>query len=95
MLVALGVEAGSAPLPLVVSRPSCRPFINSCRTLPPTVIVELPHVDYDPTYMFWSTYHWQSLVNGYSGYKPEDSLATLKADGQRFQTMSRSSGWKS
>ena len=28
--------------------------------------------------MFWSTYHWQSLVNGYSGYKPEDSLATLK-----------------
>ncbi len=78
VLVGLCVEAGSAPLPLVRQSTVVPPIYQFLRNAPPTVIIELPHVDYDPTYMFWSTYHWQSLVNGYSGYKPEDSLATLK-----------------
>lgn len=26
--------------------------------------------------MFWSTYHWHRLVNGYSGYTPGDYLDT-------------------
>ena len=41
------------------------------------MIVEFPVRDYDPTYMFWSTYHWHSLVNGYSGYSPSDQVDTM------------------
>ena len=55
----------------------CRRSISSCRRAPPSVIVEFPMGDYDPTYMFWSTYHWHSLVNGYSGYTPADIVETM------------------
>jgi hypothetical protein len=41
------------------------------------VIVEFPVRDYNPTYMFWSTYHWHSLLNGYSGYSPSDQADTM------------------
>ncbi|HEY2151875.1 MAG TPA: hypothetical protein VGH34_13775 [Vicinamibacterales bacterium] len=77
LLVALCVEAGSAPLPLVGQSTVVPPIYQFLKNTPPTVIIELPQLDYNPTYMFWSTYHWQSLVNGYSGYKPADSLDTL------------------
>jgi hypothetical protein len=43
---------------------------------PPATIVELP-IDYtgsahyeDQIYMYYSTFHWQTLVNGYSGFFP-------------------------
>jgi len=43
---------------------------------PPATIVELP-IDYtrsahyeDQIYMYYSTFHWQRLVNGYSGFFP-------------------------
>ena len=45
--------------------------------MPPSVIIEFPVTVYDPTYMFWSTYHWHSLVNGYSGYSPDDVVDTM------------------
>ncbi len=77
VLIGLCVEAGSAPLPLVRQSTVVPPIYQFLKNSAPSVIIELPHVDYDPTYMFWSTYHWQSLVNGYSGYKPADSLDTL------------------
>ena len=44
--------------------------------LPPStrVILELPLVDPDmtlePVYMYFSTFHWHPLVNGYSGFSP-------------------------
>ena len=28
--------------------------------------------------MFWSTYHWHSLINGYSGYTPPDDVETAR-----------------
>lgn len=34
----------------------------------PVVLLELPLNTESPTYMFYSTYHWQTLVNGYSGF---------------------------
>jgi hypothetical protein len=38
---------------------------------PDAVIVEYPvSVSDNPTYMYYSTYHWQPLVNGYSGFFP-------------------------
>jgi hypothetical protein len=30
-----------------------------------------------PYYMYFSTVHWQSLVNGYSGYQPPDYAPTV------------------
>jgi hypothetical protein len=33
--------------------------------------------NYNPTFMFWSTYHWHRLVNGYSGYLPGDVIDTM------------------
>jgi hypothetical protein len=67
---------------------------------PPTAIFEFPAspVD-DPTYMYYSTFHWQHLVNGYSGFFPpsyqrvlnamrgfpdEASMDAIKAHGARY-----------
>ena len=53
----------------------------------------------DPTYMYFSTWHWQSLVNGYSGFFPpsyqhltkaletfpdDGSIQEMKAHGTRY-----------
>jgi hypothetical protein len=51
------------------------------------VIAEFPvtAID-DPTYMYYSTFHWQNLVNGYSGFVPRwygeyiGRMATLPAE---------------
>jgi hypothetical protein len=36
----------------------------------PTLTIEFPMMDSDPIYMYFSTMHWQPLVNGYSGFRP-------------------------
>jgi hypothetical protein len=33
----------------------------------------------DPTYMYYSTFHWQHLLNGYSGFSPPSYLQYVKA----------------
>jgi hypothetical protein len=76
VLVAIGVESGSAPLALAAQPTTVPPIYQFLRTLPPSVLIEFPFNDYDPTYMFWSTYHWHSLINGYSGYTPQDDVET-------------------
>jgi hypothetical protein len=45
---------------------------------PPVVLLELPFSTEVPTYMLYSTYHWQTLVNGYSGFFSAQSF--YKAD---------------
>lgn len=35
---------------------------------PPTVLLELPIHRDAPMFMYFSTFHWQTLVNGYSGF---------------------------
>ena len=53
------------------------------RTAAPGAIVELPMPDLralpglDPQYEAWSLWHWRPMVNGYSGYHPQDYLDTL------------------
>ena len=37
---------------------------------PNVAIVELPISREDPTLMYYSTFHWQNLLNGYSGFSP-------------------------
>jgi hypothetical protein len=77
-LVAIAFESGSAPLALAAQPTKIPPIYRFLQTLRPTVIIEFPFDDYDPTYMFWSTYHWHSLINGYSGYTPEDEVETTR-----------------
>ena len=46
------------------------------------VMLELPMPDldhlpgWDPYYQAWSLWHWRPLINGYSGYYPDDYLST-------------------
>jgi hypothetical protein len=77
LLVAIGVEAGSSPVALAVQPTAVPPVYRFLQSVPRSVIVEFPVKDYNPTYMFWSTYHWHSLLNGYSGYSPSDQADTM------------------
>jgi hypothetical protein len=52
---------------------------------PRSVVVEFPvstadrlNVIHDSLYMFGSTYHWQPILNGYSGYFPSSFLELLE-----------------
>ncbi len=36
----------------------------------PTLTIEFPMMDADPVYMYFSTMHWQPMLNGYSGFRP-------------------------
>ena len=56
------------------------------RRTPQTVVLELPLIDPDialePIYMYFSTFRWRLLVNGYSGFSrtrspPEELMATF------------------
>jgi hypothetical protein len=76
-LIAVGVESGSSPLALAAQSTTVPPVYRYLQGVPRSVIIEFPVDDYDPTYMFWSTYHWHSLVNGYSGYAPGDDTETM------------------
>jgi len=76
-LIAIGLESGSSPLILVAQPHAVPPVYRFLQTVTHSVIVEFPVDDYDPTYMFWSTYHWHSLVNGYSGYTPGSDVDTM------------------
>ncbi|HEX3646511.1 MAG TPA: hypothetical protein VHT95_12945 [Vicinamibacterales bacterium] len=77
VLVVVVTESGSSPLELAAQPTMTPPVYRFLRTVAPSVILELPAEDYEPTYMFWSTYHWHWLVNGYSGYTPGDHVETM------------------
>ena len=68
------LEYRSKPLNLAIVPNSPPPvyadLIRSLEGLPRTAIVELPIAREDPTYMYYSTFHWQNLLNGYSGFFP-------------------------
>jgi hypothetical protein len=73
VLVAVGLECGSGPMYLFdVPAPSPVPDVyRFIKTLDRSVIIELP-MFLSGEYMYWSTFHWHPLVNGYSGYEPPD-----------------------
>ena len=76
-LIAIGVESGSSPLVLAAQSTTVPPVYRFLQGVEQSVIIEFPVDDYDPAYMFWSTYHWHLLVNGYSGYAPGDNVDTM------------------
>lgn len=53
---------------------------------PPVVLLELPIGEansLDPTYMYFSTKHWHTLINGYSGFFPKSYIEAVE-DGRNF-----------
>jgi hypothetical protein len=79
-LVAIGIDCGSAPMPLWDVPRQVPDVYKIVKTFEPSVLIELPieNGDLTPLFMYWSTKHWKPLVNGYSGYQPADYTETLK-----------------
>ena len=55
------------------------------RQQPPSVILEWPipraaslGVTQAPLYMYYSTFHWQRLINGYSGFYPPSYIRLIE-----------------
>jgi len=86
--VALGLvlllEYASKPLPLWLA-PTTPPdvYADIARDRgdsPTAVLFEFPtgHME-DPEYLYFSTFHWEYLVNGYSGFFPPSYLKVVRA----------------
>ncbi len=78
------VEYASWPIPLQpIPRALPEVYVDLLRERgdgPDTAVIEYPlSAADDPTYMYYSTFHWQSLANGYSGFFPPSYLALWKA----------------
>jgi hypothetical protein len=108
LLTVLGVlmlvEYASTPLEFWTAprRPpdSYADLVRDAGDSPTSVIFEFPtgHLE-DPEYLYYSTFHWQYLVNGYSGFFPpsyrkvanaarvfpdETSMNVIKSHGVRY-----------
>jgi hypothetical protein len=98
------IEYASTPLPLW-SAPLEPPriyadLVRDRGDSPTAVLFEFPTSSLDdPAYLYFSTFHWQSLVNGYSGFFPpsyrrlvaavqnfpdEPSMDAIKSHGTRY-----------
>jgi hypothetical protein len=81
--VLLIVEYWSAPLAIARVAPP-PPVYKWLAQQPPSVVIELPVPSpsdlpgYEQRYEYYSTFHWQRLVNGYSGYYPERYLRLIE-----------------
>ena len=87
-LVAIGAlmiaEYASRPIDLTIVPTSPLPIygdmVRDIGDAPTAAITEFPASPLDdPTYMYYSTFHWQLLVNGYSGFFPSWYLEYTKA----------------
>jgi hypothetical protein len=84
ILEVLAVEyAASPPLMEVAQRPP--EIYRELRKMPVGPVVEFPMPESsalpgpDPSYQYWSIFHWFPLLNGYSGYYTEDYIRLLNA----------------
>ncbi len=98
------VEYASTPLPLWTAPQhppeSYADLVKDKGDGPTAVVFEFPTGALeDPEYLYYSTFHWQSLVNGYSGFFPpsykalvnavqtfpdDPSMDTIKSHGTRY-----------
>jgi hypothetical protein len=76
VLVAVGIECGSMPMYLKDVPGPVPDVYKFLKTLDRSVVLELPE-ELSPYYMYWSTTHWDSLVNGFSGNMPPDYVETI------------------
>jgi hypothetical protein len=79
VLVMIGLECGSAPMRLTDVPTQVPDIYKFLQGIDRSVVIELPVEDWDlsPVYMFCSAWHWNPLVNGYSGLRPPDYAETL------------------
>ena len=82
--VAMLVEYASKPLDLrqIPTSPpqSYADVLRDNGDSPTAVLFEFPATPFDdPSYMYYSTFHWQNLVNGYSGFFPPSYGRVLNA----------------
>ena len=82
--IALLAEYASKPLDLrqIPTSPpeSYADVITDARDNPAPALFEFPPSPFDdPTYMYYSTFHWLSLVNGYSGFFPPSYARVVNA----------------
>jgi hypothetical protein len=88
VLIALGAlmlaEYASTPLEFFVA-PRTPPdtyadLVRDRGDSPTAVVFEFPTSPMDdPAYLYYSTFHWQSLINGYSGFFPPSYVRLAKA----------------
>jgi hypothetical protein len=80
----LAAEYAAAPPLMAVARRSPQVYAE-LRKLPPGPVVEFPMPASnalpgpDPSYQYWSTFHWFPLLNGYSGYYTSGYVRLLDA----------------
>ena len=101
--LAMLVEYASKPLTLQIIPGPSEAYADVVEELgdsPTATIFEYPvSLIHDPTYMYYSTFHWQNLVNGYAGFFPQwygrltlamerfpddGSVGTVKTHGARY-----------
>jgi hypothetical protein len=102
--IAMLIEYRVQPLELVPFPNTAPPLYQWLAQQPRGVVAELPMTPdglpgADPVYSYLSTFHWQPIVNGYSGFYPasylsrlndtalfpdERSLRRLRGDGVRY-----------
>ena len=95
------VPGFNAPEPRLRLRNDAPPVYAAVAREPPdTVLAELPlgQPDFDLRAMYYSTFHWRRLVNGYSGFTPVHygplvaALGSPVVDGERAWTALRDAG---
>jgi hypothetical protein len=79
-LAAIGLESGAYPMTLIEVPPPSADVYKFLKSVYPSVVVEFPITEWNlaPLVMYWSSQHWNPIVNGYSGYQPPSYEATLK-----------------
>jgi hypothetical protein len=84
LLMLMLIDYGNRPMGLTPADPVEPPDVYKViRSASPGAIIELPVPDlsrlpgWDPFYEAWSLWHFKPLVNGYSGYHPQDYMDTL------------------
>jgi hypothetical protein len=78
MLAIAVLEYRSVPLRLYDAPLDVPPVYEWLAGQPPSVVLELPldgPDSKDPRFMYFSTWHWQPLINGYSGFFPNSYIA--------------------
>ncbi len=82
--VAVMVEGCSTPVSLTTipgaPPPIYSDLLRDIGDSSPATIIDVPMIiGQDQTYMYYSTFHWQTLVNGYSGFFPPSYLRLVAA----------------
>jgi hypothetical protein len=85
LIAGLSLEYWSAPVGTRPAETEVPPVYAWLAAQPPSVVLELPLPtpqtlwQFETSHQYQSIYHWQRLVNGYSGYAPHAYLRLLEA----------------